>query len=132
MLRNILIFWAIGLLPVVAAAKICVENRAAFDIGSGTTKLVVAQVNFCHQKVEKILLERNMPVGYQDDLEKSKSGIFSPKIMKEGMEVLKSLKEMALFFKPKKFRAVATSAFRKAQNGSQLVKEIESKLKLRY
>ena len=77
-----------------AWADECIENRAAFDIGSGTTKMVVASVDTCRQHVIKILEEEEIPVGYKEDLGTSQ-GKFSEDNQKKGLEALQQLKSMA-------------------------------------
>ncbi len=105
-------------------ASDCIKTRAAFDIGSGTTKLKVAQVDTCLFKIKKILLEDHRAVGYKQDLKESKDNTLSKKIISSGITSLKALKRLAKNYKPDLYVGVATSAFRTSKNGEQAIKEI--------
>jgi exopolyphosphatase/guanosine-5'-triphosphate,3'-diphosphate pyrophosphatase len=110
-----------------AWADECLQNRAAFDIGSSTTKVVVATVDTCLQNVKHILEEKNIAVGYKDDLDNSQ-GIFSEEIQRKGLEALRQLKKIVKRYNPDKYVGVATSAFRKARNGVLLANRIKEEL----
>lgn len=111
--------------------KECMIIRAAFDIGSGTTKLKVAKVNLCQNKIVEILLDSNKAVSYKKDLLNSKDSFFSKKIMQEGMSVLQELKKKSLNYHPKEYLAVATQAFRDAKNSKIFCENIYQRLKLK-
>ena len=64
----------------------CLKNRAAFDIGSGTTKMMVAQVDTCLQQVNQIFEEREIAVAYKEDLDSSQ-GKFSKEIQDKGLNL---------------------------------------------
>jgi len=113
-----------------ACANDCLQNRAAFDIGSSTTKMVVATVDTCLQNVKQILEEKNIAVGYKDDLDNSQ-GIFSDEIQRKGLEALQQLKKIARKYNPSQYVGVATSAFRKSKNGVMLADRIKEKLGIR-
>lgn len=115
----------------VLAADECSSVRAAFDIGSGTTKMKVARVNSCQQRIEKILLEADIPVAYKEDLEKSSDGKFSFEIIQSGISALKNLRQQAIKLGAKEFFAVATSAARAAQNAPELVLQIDREVALK-
>lgn len=105
-----------------------VENvhvvRAAVDIGSGATKLKVALINVNTQKIEKVLVNESFPVQYQEELEKSSSGIFNDDVMKTGLDALKKSKEIAAKYQAEKVVAVATASFRKAGNVQAFIDKI--------
>jgi len=65
-----------------ACANKCLQNRTSFDIGPGTTKMVVATVDTCMQNVKQLLEEKSIAVEYQADLDRS-GGIFSEEIQKK-------------------------------------------------
>ena len=120
-----------------ASDPACEEIRAAIDIGSGTTKMVVARVNACHQRVIEILtpqpgakLER--VVKYKKNILALESGakVFSPAIVVRGLEALAELKQIAVSFGAQKFAAVATAAFRQISEpyARELVTLIEKRL----
>jgi len=100
--------------------------RAALDIGSGATKLKVAEVNLKTQKIEKILANESFSVQYQEELEKSPDGTFTPKVMEEGIEALKKCKEIALRHGADKVVGIATASFRKAGNADSFAQKIEN------
>ncbi len=117
------------ILPMTIIAKECLVTKATFDIGSGTTKMLVAQVNQCQKKVVSVLKEENRSVKYKADLLKNKDS-FSDEILKEGFEALKELKSIAAYFSPKEYKAVATQAFRDAKNGKKFILKVKQELKI--
>ena len=108
-------------------ANDCIEIRAAFDIGSGTTKMKVAKVDTCEQKIVEMLLQQNEPVGYKEALKLSKKNNLETAIINKGVDVLINMKNKAMEFKPESFIAVATSAFRTANNGERAKNLIQEK-----
>lgn len=111
------------ILPVICFADNVVV-RAALDIGSGATKLKVAEVNLDTNKIEKVLVNQSFPVQYQEELEKSQDGTFNESVMQTGIDALKKSKEIALQNKADKVVAVATASFRKAKNVEAFVERI--------
>jgi exopolyphosphatase/guanosine-5'-triphosphate,3'-diphosphate pyrophosphatase len=109
----------------------CKQKRAAFDIGSGSTKLVVAEIDICIRKIIKIYTngEKQIKLPFKKDLDKSKNGKFSKKMMDEGLKGLKQLKLYAeKNFGVTNFSAVATDAFRKALNGTDYTHSLSTEL----
>lgn len=113
-----------------AQAKSCQENRLGFDIGSGSTKILVAQVDTCQKKILKVLLQDSRPVSYNEDFEKSKDGNISSILEEKGLATLKELTELARQHKPVKSSGIATSVFRKAKNGKDIIQRFSKKLKI--
>ncbi|MDD0852739.1 hypothetical protein HBN50_06505 [Halobacteriovorax sp. GB3] len=99
----------------------CIVNRAAFDMGSGSTKMVVARVNKCDLKIENLLLEAQRPIGFKQDLIDSKDNKFSNKIISAATNSLMELKAKAQSLGATEFSAMATSAFRTANNGKEVL-----------
>jgi len=126
-MRYLIIIVYLLLAVTNAWADDCLKNRAAFDIGSGTTKMVVANVDICRQKIIQILEEEELPVEYKEDLGISQ-GKFSTNIQNKGLEALRQLKSMAQKHDPEQFVGVATSAFRTSSNGKMFTKKIEKEL----
>lgn len=114
--------------PEGSAGSQCEETRAAFDIGSGSTKMRVARVDHCLQKVVQVLASENKAVQYKDDLASSKDRSFSRQVRAEGIKALRSLKKKAASLGATRFTGVATSAFRDSENASQFVKTIEKEV----
>jgi len=111
-------------------AKSCQENRLAFDIGSGATKMMVAEVDFCNKKILKILAQDSRPLMYNEDFEKSKDGNIGIDTEEKGLAALKDLLTQAKTFNPKRTSGVATSVFRKAKNGKEIIARFSKKLKI--
>lgn len=101
------------------------------DIGSGSTKIMVAKVDYCRNKILEVLHSENRAVQYNEDLEKSVDGNLSPVIVDKGLVTLKEMIKKANTFKPKRNYGVATSVFRKAKNGTDVIKTFARKLNLR-
>ncbi len=104
----------------------CEKTRAAFDIGSGTTRVLVGQVNACENRILKVLLEASEAVPYQD--QKQSDGNISELTLKQGHKVLSQLKEKATSAGATEFRGVATEVFRKAKNGEAHIQSESQKL----
>lgn len=100
------------------------------DIGSGSTKMMVAKVDFCKKKIMEVLYNESRPVSYNEDLEKNADGNLSPAIVEKGLLALTEMTAKAKPFKPKKSYGVATSVFRKSKNGSDVIKGFAKKLKI--
>ncbi len=99
--------------------------RAAFDVGSGATKMKVGRVLTDDKGMTDVEIlfptaEDNgeVKVAYQDALKASgKKKEFSPEIIETGVTELKKLKASAEQLGATEFVGVATSAFREAKNG---------------
>jgi exopolyphosphatase / guanosine-5'-triphosphate,3'-diphosphate pyrophosphatase len=98
--------------------------RAAIDIGSGATKLRVAEVDKTTNKIVKILANISYPTHYQEHLEKSATKTFDNEIMKQGLHAIKASKEIAQNYHADQVVAVATAAFRNAANSQEFMNEI--------
>lgn len=134
-LKFFLILWLFFLSSFInlqAQGNNCEEIRAAFDIGSGTTKMVVAKVNHCLNQRGQILLERSIPIPFKSSLDNSADQQFDQKIQNHALDQLGKLKEEASNFFPKKFVAVGTQAFRTAKNGEELAKKIERMIGIHF
>jgi exopolyphosphatase/guanosine-5'-triphosphate,3'-diphosphate pyrophosphatase len=112
-------------------AKNCQEVRTGFDIGSGATKIMVAKIDFCEKKILEILLNESRPVSFNEDFEKSADKKLSDAIIAQGQKVLGELYEISKKFKPKRVTGVATSVFRKAHNGIDVIKNYSKNLKFK-
>ena len=119
------LFFSVLLLPLMGfcSEKDCVV-RAAIDIGSGATKLKVAEVNLKTQKIERVLVNQSFPVQYQEGLEKSANKTFDDPLMKTGLEALKKSQKIAKKHGAEKVVAVATASFRKAANVQEFIDRI--------
>ena len=113
-----------------AFSKNCQEVRMGLDIGSGATKILVAKIDYCKAKVLEVLHSESQPVQYNEDLDKNKDGNLSPAIIAKGQDVLTGMISKGRTFKPKKIYGVATSVFRKSQNGTDIIKGFSRKFKM--
>lgn len=101
------------------------ELRAAMDIGSGATNLKIAQVDTRNNKIISEIFEKSIPVPYQKELDKADNHLFNREIMDQGITAIKQLKSEADQRHVQKIVAVATAAFRAADNAQQFANEIE-------
>jgi len=126
------LFVGYGVTNFAQSGKKCLENRAAFDVGSGVTRVVVAKVDKCQAKIIKELLYEKIQVSYKDELEVSTDNSLSPKILKQGIDSLKVLAKKARSFRPVGYVGVATSVFRQASNGPSSIEMLakESGIKI--
>lgn len=112
--------------PGLAAAT----RRAAFDIGSGATKLMVADISGMH--VEKVYFSQEVPVPFGIDWKKSADNTLSAEIMAEGMTVLRQFIDICEQHSvpPAARCAIATEVFRKASNGGEFLAQVKDALNL--
>ncbi len=108
----------------------CLENRGAMDIGSGATKTKIAKVNICEKKILEIIFEKNYPIAFKEDLSRSKDQTFSASILAELKNAIKDFKTEGLAFKMGRIKAVATEAFRGANNAKDALKDIGDEYKI--
>mmetsp|Transcript_44355 Transcript_44355/g.105017 ORF Transcript_44355/g.105017 Transcript_44355/m.105017 type:complete len:325 (+) Transcript_44355:122-1096(+) len=99
-------------------------RRAAFDIGSGATKLMVADVaNSC---VQKVYFQGEVPVAFAIDWKQSADNTLSETIQAKGISVLKDFLGLCVQHGvPDAGRAaIATEVFRKASNGGAYLERV--------
>ena len=113
----------------------CTENRAAFDIGSGTTKITVAQVNTCTNEVTEVYFQDHIAVSYADNV--VEHGKITKNFLKQGIQAIHELKQrahqatQAQGVEIENWSGVATAAFRTASNGEASAKRIGRKTHIR-
>ena len=110
-----------------ASAEECVKVRAGIDIGSGTTKMVVARMNVCTNALLEVLapapgekLERTVKFKRNTITAHDGRKVLSDGIIEQGIQALTELKEEAVSYGAEAFSAVATSAFRKVDREQAL------------
>ncbi|MCC5864831.1 MAG: hypothetical protein JJU31_06940 [Wenzhouxiangella sp.] len=111
-----------GLL-VITAVRAERTTVASFDIGSGTTRLLVAEVDPCNAAQPRIYERQSRRMSYGADLLDHQSDRFSPALMAEASATMQELIERAQVYQPDRIVAVATQAFRSAANGEELLDE---------
>ena len=104
----------------------CRQTRAAYDIGSGSTRLKVAKVDVCENKILETLYENKMAMPYKDELSQSSDRKFTETTLQKGLGILKELKTQADIHKPEVHYAVATQAFREALNASEFISRAQN------
>lgn len=102
-----------------------IERRAAIDIGSGGTKVAIADVDTSEHKIVAVIFEASYPVPYQSSLDKSSDGTFDAETKALGLATFKEIQEIALHHQVQKISAIATSAFRKSNNSKEFVAQVE-------
>lgn len=98
--------------------------RAAIDIGSGATKLRIAEVDLGKNTIDKILVNQSFAVPYQESYMNNPQGLFDEKVMYQGLEAMKKIREIANNYKVKQVIGIATAAFRKAGNAQEFIDRI--------
>ncbi|MDG0817248.1 Ppx/GppA phosphatase family protein [Bdellovibrio svalbardensis] len=112
------------------SAETCLQNRGSLDIGSGTTKGLVAEVNVCEQRIEKIVFEDRLPLSFNEALEKSPDQNIPQAMLDEAIPKMNAMLVKMQEHKPINIEAVATSAFRVAKNGTAAAKQISNGIKI--
>lgn len=108
--------------------KDCETRRlASFDIGSGSTKFLLAELNSCKAQQMIILMKDSKPVSYAQDLANSGKSQFSEEIIQKGEETIGEFLKSAQAYGDFQIRAVATQAFRQAHNGQEIVHKWQQK-----
>lgn len=121
-------FYLVMLFVISAFSQINadIERRAAIDIGSGGTKVAIADVDTETNQIVQIVLDTSFPVPYQASLDKSADGTFDEETKELGLRTFKEIKEIAEQYQVQKIAAIATSAFRKSNNSKEFISEIEN------
>src|SRR5476649_498499 len=95
----------LAFLPTQAQANRCIENSAGIDMGSGSTKIQVTEVNICQKTLGKVLYEDQRPVGFNADLAKSGNNQLSEAVQQKGLSALTEMVNKANAFKPQRIPA---------------------------
>ncbi|MCB9060469.1 MAG: hypothetical protein H6622_02975 [Halobacteriovoraceae bacterium] len=104
----------------------CLVKRAAFDIGSGSTKVKVALVDVCKSLIKKNLFEKSIKIDFNEELERS-SFSFSENFVDNAISRIHNLLRQAKSFDPTSIVGVATSAIRNSNNGRDFVIKLKTK-----
>lgn len=98
-------------------------TRAAFDLGSGTFKLAVADVIEHHVQLK---FSKVITVGLGLDLAESSNGLLSEKVQNVALNALTELLNEAKAHGATQFAGIATAAFRHAANGKELLQKLKN------
>ena len=105
-----------------------VQRRAAFDIGSGATKLMIADVDVETGQLGDTAHASERTVKYAFDWKTH--GVLSDAVQAEGIKVLHALRTEVLASGCTAYTAVATEVFRKAPNGAAFLQRVRTELGL--
>lgn len=101
-----------------------VERRTAIDIGSGGTKVAIAEIDTDTNKIVQVLFENSYAVPYQASLDRSVDGTFDEATKEAGLKTFIDILAISNSFNVTKTSAIATSAFRKANNSKEFVTKV--------
>lgn len=110
-------------LTKVQAASDETLTRAAFDLGSGKFKMVVADVT--GKKVD-LKFSKMIDVKLAEDFASSPHGMLSEKIQTEALSALQVLKQDAEKYGAQSFSGITTAIFRKAKNGAEVFERLKN------
>tara|TARA_B100000513_G_scaffold192098_1_gene118070 strand:- start:61 stop:531 length:471 start_codon:yes stop_codon:yes gene_type:complete len=114
--------------PDDLAASAKYVRRAAFDIGSGSSKLQVADVDVESGRIVHVLHASEVPVPFSIDWKQSATNELSEMIQSQGLEVLGELSRKARALGAAESAGIATEVFRKASNGAEYLRKIKDRL----
>lgn len=125
----ILFLFASCAIPKKAKEIECIQNRTAVEVGSGTTKMQVATVDVCEEKIVKKLVTKDYKIDFKDDLQSRQSQELSPEIMTKALTALTEVQEISKRHgvTTDRTRGVATAVFREAQNTSAFLARVFEK-----
>ncbi len=103
------------------------QRQASFDIGSGSTKFMLAEISPCEKNQVKILIDDSEPVPYAQDLAGRGDRKFGKEIILRGEKTIESFIDRAKSQGDFHIRAVATQAFREASNGKDIIEKWQQK-----
>lgn len=103
-----------------------ISVRAAIDIGMSGPKLQVAEIDKKTSKIIRTLHTQRYVVNFYDSLAKSPDHCLSQEIKLQGLQAFKEAVDKALTFNPEGIIAIATAAFRSAENGEDFADELEA------
>lgn len=107
--------------PQVRASEQKAITRAAFDLGSGKFKMVVADV---YGRQVNVKFSKMIDIKLAEDFASSPNGVLSKKIQKEALRALQELKQDAENYGAQQFCGITTAVFRKAKNGEKLFEQL--------
>lgn len=104
----------------------CIQNRAAIEIGSGTTKIQIATVNVCDLKIIHSIVNQDYKIDFKEDLRAQKNHEISIGMMKKALAAFSEMKTLSEHHGvlAKNTRAVATAVFREAKNSTTFLEKV--------
>lgn len=99
------------------------QIRAAFDVGSGQTKMTVAVVDEATGRPTQVLFAEETVVLLGHDFKKNKNGLLSDTILSELEQVLIHYRGIATDLGAQEMAGVATAVFRESKNGADFIQK---------
>jgi len=104
------------------------ENiRAAFDVGSGAIKMVVARVSEEPGQALKVLYSDQTEVLLAENFKQRKDGTLGDEILVKAEKVLLNYRDIAKKLGAEQFAGIATAIFRESKNGTNFIEKIVNK-----
>jgi exopolyphosphatase / guanosine-5'-triphosphate,3'-diphosphate pyrophosphatase len=111
-----------------AAAELSAHRRCAFDIGSGETKLAMAEVTLAGSTPRVIkLLSRKALIPFAASLQDS---VIPDAVIEEGVRTLNELRNACEILDAREYSGVATSGFRMARNASPALARLSQETRI--
>ena len=108
-----------------------VIRRAAFDIGSGASKVLVADVDVASGAlVGDVLFEAEKPLPFKVDAQASADGSLSDDIRLKGFALLEKLASEARLHGAVEACGIATEIFRTSPNGLNFLTQVENRTRV--
>lgn len=102
-----------------------IVRRAAFDIGSGLIRMQISDVDLSMNTIASVLLTESIKVALREDLINGLDGKLSVDIQDQMINAILNLLEKAAPFNPENYCAIATEAFRLAENADAIIERIK-------
>lgn len=118
------ILFILFLFSFSAYGQDCLKKQGALDIGSGSTKAVVAVVDVCKKLITEVISEESLAVPFAEALEKSDSANIPDKFLKEQLPRYRELVARMRRQGATVILSFGTAVFRKAGNGADILKKI--------
>lgn len=108
-----------------------VIRRAAIDIGSGATKLSIADVLISQSStattstiIQTMHFGNEYPVPFSADFLKSATNCLSESIQTKGLSTLQTILQVCVAYNVTAYSAIATEVFRRASNGEEYLNRV--------
>lgn len=98
--------------------------KAAFDVGSGQTKVTIAEVDETTGRPIRILFADETALLVGHDLKRSKDGNLSDEILTKLKTVLNDYRDIAIKLNAEDLAGVATAVFRESKNGADFIRSV--------
>lgn len=100
-------------------------NRAAIDVGSGSIKVTVAQVDPRFQTIYQTFYSEEHPIPFKRDIQVGGRSQLSDRVQTLAIDTLTQIKKDLEIHQPVGWKGVATAASRQAKNAPQMFEKIK-------